>query len=189
MRNQIGRLPSRFMGFLMLEGRLFLAPLLAFAATLLPIDSVSAQTPASRNGWRLAGGIGVYEVDELVGTPLIPMAAIGGTIGSRAVVNLELTGIFNKGFYHTDAIAGDLDLGIRFPVRSLEVQVTAGPTGILGGDSDGTPYTGGGLQGAIGLAAWAGNRVGFVVRGRARHWWGTADGLKLGFSAGILLRL
>src|ERR1041385_3428753 len=94
---------------------------LAFAAALLPAESGSAQSKAARTGWRLAGGIGVYEIDELVGTPLLPMAALGRTIGSREVVNLELTGIFNKGFYRTRAIAGDLDIGVRFPAGSLEI--------------------------------------------------------------------
>jgi hypothetical protein len=140
-------------------------------------------------GWRLGAGGGLYRVDDLVGAPFVPTASIGGTVGRLGFVGLELTGIFDQGFYSATAIAGDLDVGIRFPMRRFEVMLSAGPSGILGGDSDGTPYTGGGAHAAVGATAWITERIGLTGRFRTRWWQGTAEGLLPGGSLMLVVRL
>jgi hypothetical protein len=100
-----------------------------------------------------------------------------------------VNGIFNKGFYSATALTGDLDLGVRFPMDRAEVTLSAGPSGIAGGDSDGTPYLGGGVHGAVGATAWITGAVGLQARARVRRWWGIGDDVLLGLSAGVVIRL
>ncbi len=163
---------------------LALAAVLALAA--LP---AVAQAPARERAWRLALGGGFYQVDDLVGTPLVPAASLTRTLGRNGFVGLEITGIFNQGFYSLNALAGDLDLGVRFPMDPFELSLSAGPSGILGGDSDGTPYTGGGVHGAVGATAWVTNSVGLQARGRVRYWWGVANEALAGLSLGLVVKL
>lgn len=170
----------------------FRAATLVVGAAILAMawgHPAEAQSAGSRGGWRLSLGGAVYEVDELVGTPLVPSASLSRTLGRHGFVGLELNGIFNQGRYSASALAGDLDLGVRFPMDRFELTLSAGPSGILGGDSDGTPYTGGGMHAAAGATVWLADRVGITGRGRVRRWWGIADDVLLGVSFGVALRL
>jgi hypothetical protein len=157
----------------------------------LPAAPVSGQAgaPGDRPGWRLGLGGGVFRVDDLVGTPFVPLLSVGGSVGRRGYVGLDLSGFFNQGFYSATALTGDLDVGIRFPLPRFEVVLSAGPSGMLGGDSDGTPYTAGGGHAAAAGTAWLGDRVGLTGRFRARWWQGTAEGLLPGAWLGLVVRL
>lgn len=163
---------------------LVLTTVLALAA--LP---AAAQAPARERAWWLALGGGFYQVDDLVGTPLVPAASLTRTMGRNGFVGLEITGIFNKGFYSLNALAGDLDLGVRVPMELVELSLSAGPSGIVGGDSDGTPYAGGGVHGAVGATAWVTGSIGLQARGRIRYWWGVANDVLAGFSLGLVVKL
>jgi len=159
---------------------------LAALAALALTPPTSAQQ--ARPGWRFGGGVAVARIDELVGNPAVPTLTIAKA-GTRLYVGLDVAGYFNQGRYGADFLVGDLDLGVSFPLGRSELLVAAGPSGFLGGDGDGTPYTGGGGHGSIGLTAWLGDQVGLVTKARARAWGGTIKGALLGVSAGIVLRL
>lgn len=160
-------------------------------AAVLALGSLpaAAQRPAPDRAWRVSLGIGLYQVDDLVGTPLVPAVSLTRTLGHHGFAALEITGIFNKGFYSLNALAGDLDLGVRVPIERLELSLSAGPSGILGGDSDGTPYAGGGVHGAVGATAWVTSSVGLQTRGRIRYWGGVANDVLAGVSLALVVKL
>jgi len=161
---------------------------LALTALAVLALGTSATAQGARPGWRLGGGASVYRVDELVGSPVVPTVTIAKA-GARLYVGLDVAGYFGQGRYGADFLVGDLDIGVSFPLGKTELLVAAGPSGYAGGDGDGTPYTGGGGQASIGLTTWLGDRLGLVTRARAHAWGGTVKDLRLGVTAGLVLRL
>ena len=158
-------------------------------AALAGAEPAAAQTAGDRPGWRLSLGGSAYQIDDLVGTPFGPSGTLFRTIGRRGFVALEVNGIVHQGFYRADALTGDLDIGVRFPMDRFELTLSGGPSGIAGGDSDGTPYLGGGAQAAVGGTAWVTNSIGLTSKVRARHWWGIVNDVRLGVSFGVVLKL
>ena len=158
-------------------------------AVLGIVQSAAAQSRSDRPGWRLSLGGSAYQIDDLVGTPFGPSGTLSRTIGRHGFVALEVNGIVKQGFYRADALTGDLDIGVRFPMDRFEFTLSGGPSGIAGGDSDGTPYLGGGLQAGVGATAWLTNSIGLTSKVRARNWWGIVNDVRLGVSVGVVLRL
>ncbi|MGE0553181.1 MAG: hypothetical protein AB7R55_07105 [Gemmatimonadales bacterium] len=161
---------------------------LALTALAVLALTLAGQAQEARPGWRLGGGLGVFRVDELVGSPAVPTFTIAKA-GARLYVGLDVAGYFSQGFYGADFLVGDLDIGVSVPLGRTELLLAAGPSGYAGGDGDGTPYTGGGGQASVGLTAWLGKRLGLATKARAHAWGGTVTGVRLGVSAGIVLRL
>ena len=147
--------------------RTALAPL-TFVLFILGASSVRAQAPA--RPWQLGAGVTLYHVDDLAGTPLAPAFGVARDIGRRGFGGLELAVITDAGFYSLTALALDLDLGIRVPLDRFEVRLSAGPAGLLGGDSDGTPYYSIGAHASVGATYRLSERIGIVARGRFRQW-------------------
>ncbi|MEZ4458032.1 MAG: hypothetical protein R2882_16020, partial [Gemmatimonadales bacterium] len=142
------------------------------AAALLGPASLQAQAPAG--GWRLGLSAGPYRVDRLAGTPFVPRLDLTRA-GERAVFTFALSGIKGAGFYSLDALALDAGLGLRGGSPRFEVQGLIGPSGILGGDSDGTPYTGVGAHATLQGTAWVTPGLGLTGGGVARVWFTTGN--------------
>lgn len=165
----------------------FLLVLLGLAAAP-PAEAQSS--PPSPRAWRLAAGAALYHVDDLAGTPIGPSLGVSRDLGRSGLAGIDLTWINNAGFYSLTALAADLDLGLRERVGRLEIQGSVGPSGLLGGDSDGTPYYSAGVHVSAGLIYWPSDRVGFYGRGRLRQWITSSPANRSpGVSAGMVLRL
>lgn len=164
-------------------------PIIAGLAAAMPTPA-AAQDAASRRGWTVTAAIGPARIDRLAGTPLVPTASFERTVGARGMFGARLGWIGNAGFYSLNALTLDLGLGLRAAGRRTEGSVMAGPSVILGGDSDGTPYAAVGPQLTASGTVWVGDRIGLTAAGLMRAW-ANGDGMSLrpGLAAGITLRL
>jgi hypothetical protein len=156
----------------------------------LALQAAPGGAQTARSGaWRLGAGAGVYHVDELAGTPMVPGLSVAREVGRRAVVGLDLAAISGAGRYGLDALAADLDVGVLVPRGRFELALTAGPSGLLGGDGDGTPYYSVGVHGAVGATLWATDRFGLTARVRVRQWITSPAEQSPGVVAGLVVRL
>ncbi len=146
--------------------------LASLALFLLVSSPASAQTP--RRGWSVAIAGGPFRIDDLAGTPLVPTAQLLKS-GHRTAFGVAATWVNNAGFYTLTALTLDVGLGIRTGGNRAELHALIGPTGILGGDSDGTPYVSAGAHLTVGGTRWISDRVGLTAGGVMRVWLGTAN--------------
>lgn len=161
--------------------------LLLLAGGLVPAGAQSTQ--AGERPWRLNAGGTVYHVDDLAGTPIGPSIGLSRELGRRGLVGLDFTWINDAGFYGLTALAADLDLGLRERLGRLELQASVGPSGLLGGDGDGTPYYSAGAHASAGLVYWPSDHLGVYGRGRLRQWITSSPANRSpGLSAGLVLR-
>ncbi len=160
--------------------------LLALAAALLAIPAgLDAQGP-----WRLALTAGPYRVDRLAGTPIVPTATLTKQFGGRMLAGGSLGLVRAAGFYGLDALTLDLHVGVRSAPAKLEGFATGGPTTLLGGDGDGTPYLSTGLHLTTGVNWWVGPRIGFTASATGRVWVTTGNSrFSPSATAGIVFRL
>lgn len=147
--------------------------------------------PAAANAQRgtrffVAGG--PYRVDNVAGTPFVPMIGLFKATGQRGMFGVNLGLIREAGFYGLDALTLDIHLGRRSAPAQVEWFGTIGPTAMLGGDGDGTPYLGLGGQATIGATWWAGDRVGLMAAGTGRIWAGSPDVFSPNAMIGLALR-
>lgn len=132
-------------------------------------SQLAAQDDLNRK-WQLAIGVGPYRVDDLAGTPIIPTAQLVKSFGTRGAAGLSVGWIPNAGFYNLTALTVDLGFGVRSAPGRVEWIGLVGPSGIIGGDSDGTPYVG--VAGHAGgyVTAWLSDRIGITGGAIARVW-------------------
>jgi len=149
-----------------------LSLLLALALLGASVSPGSAQS--SRGGWSLSVGAGPFRIDDLAGTPLVPTAQLLKS-GQRAAFGVAATWVNNAGFYTLTALTLDVGIGIRSGQDRNEFVALVGPTGILGGDSDGTPYTSAGAHLTVGGTRWLTDRIGLTAGAVARVWFTTAN--------------
>jgi hypothetical protein len=155
---------------------------------LLGSIALADRAPA-QDRWRLAVAVGPYRVDRLAGTPVIPSVAVSKLAGSRAVFGATVGWIRDAGFYGLDALTFDLDAGVRSAGR-VEWSATAGPSFMVGGDGDGTPYVGAALHGSVGAIWWFGRKVGLTAGTTGRVWLTTGNNrFSPSGSIGLVLRL
>ncbi|MGE0443236.1 MAG: hypothetical protein AB7L66_14200 [Gemmatimonadales bacterium] len=142
------------------------------ALTLFGPRSLLAQAPAG--GWRLGLSAGPCRVDRTAGTPFVPRLDVTRA-GRQAVFTFAVSGIKGAGFYGLDALALDAGIGLRGGSPRFEVQGLIGPSGMLGGDGDGTPYLGFGANATLQGTAWLTSGVGITAGGVARSWFTTGN--------------
>ncbi len=142
----------------------------------------------AQRGTRLVVAAGPYHVDKVAGTPLVPMVGFFKATGERGLFGFNLGLIREAGFYGLDALTLDVHLGRRSAPGRVEWHATIGPTAMLGGDGDGTPYVGLGGQATVGATWWLGGRIGVMGAGTGRLWGGSADLFSPGAVLGLVLR-
>ena len=143
---------------------------------LLFVICLSVPAPLFGQGrTRITIGAGPYRVDELARTPLVPMIGVLKPRGQRGLVGANLGLVRSAGFYDLNALTLDVHIGIRSAPAHIEWHATAGPSGMLGGDSDGTPYLQLGGQGTVGATWWFANRLGAMAAATGRAWLTTAN--------------
>lgn len=141
-----------------------------------------------KNGWQLTGAVGPYRIDDLAGTPIVPSATL--TRAGKLSFGATLWWIDGAGRYTLTALAADLDLGVRFGHERVEGALTVGPSALLGGDSDGTPYLGAGGHTTLSGLLWISEAVGVSLAASARAFVRSTDLLFTpSLQAGIRVRL
>ncbi|MBM4189051.1 MAG: hypothetical protein FJ206_17260 [Gemmatimonadetes bacterium] len=159
--------------------RLSIAVLLALVAS--PPAPGHAQSPL-----RVAAGVGPYRVDDVAGTPLVPMVGLFKPVGRQAVIGANLGLVKSAGFYGLDALTLDAHLGVEKTSRRLTLTGTLGPSAMAGGDGDGTPYLSAGAHATAGLTWWFTDRVGLWAATTGRLWFTTGNSR---FSPGAMVGL
>lgn len=158
-----------------------------FSSSALAAESPSADEPAR---WRLGLGVGVLRVDHLAGTPLVPSLTAGRAFGGSGAGAFDVTLIRGAGRYGLDALVFDLGFGLRKSGEIAEVSFLVGPTAMVGGDGDGTPYLAAGAQAALTGTLWITETIGFSARGAARFWLlAVNEPFAPSLTAGLMLRL
>jgi hypothetical protein len=154
-----------------------------------PAAAIGQDSAPADRGWRLGAGVGIYRVDDLAGTPVVPATRLERVAG-RGVSSFELYYIRHAGFYGLDALGADLGLGVRQSRRGGELGALAGASGMLGGDGDGTPYVAAGVHAAVQGIAWLDQGVGLSLRGTARFWITAANSRFMpSLVAGLVIKL
>jgi hypothetical protein len=138
--------------------------LVTAALALEPVDLVA------QRGLRFHAAIGPYRVDDLAGTPLVPVIGLAKPVGKRGIVAANLGWIRDAGFYGLDALTLDLDVGIGNRPSRIEWNATVGPSAMIGGDGDGTPYVGAAGHATGGLIWWFDPRIGVTAAATGRLW-------------------
>lgn len=138
--------------------------LILVAALALPTGA------AAQRALQFSAAVGPYRVDDLAGTPLVPSVALAKPFGRRAVWNATLGLVREAGFYGLDALTLDVGVGLRGRPTRFEWQATIGPSALVGGDGDGTPYTTAGVHTTVAGIWWAGKRVGLLASATGRVW-------------------
>lgn len=162
--------------------------LFAACAFLVPL-ATTAQTADSRRGWTLGFGAGPARVDDLAGTPTVPTISFERTVGASGQIGGRVGWIGDAGFYSLNALTLDLGFGFRAASGRTEGSAVVGPTAILGGDSDGTPYLAIGPHLTLAGTVWLSSRVGVQGAGIGRAWFGVGSNFKPALVAGLTLRL
>lgn len=149
-------------------------------------NAVEAQTEG-RPGWRFGVAAGPIRIDDLAGTPLVPNIDLHKAYGRSGIVGGSLGWVRDAGFYGLDALVLDVGLGKRWSTSTRDYALMAGPSGMVGGDGDGTPYLAAGAHLSALAIHWLGEHVGIAVGGTVRVWATTANarvmpGARLGFS-------
>jgi hypothetical protein len=139
--------------------------------------------------WRLGLGVGVMQIDDLAGTPFIPMLTAGRAWGDIGAGALNVSMIAGAGRYDLTALVFDLGFGLRSSGERAEFSILVGPAAIVGGDSDGTPYVGGGLGASLTGTLWLTQSVGVSAQGAARYWLSANQHFAPSLTAGLMLRL
>jgi len=139
---------------------------------------------AAQRSLRFQAGLGPYRVDDLAGTPLVPMIGLAKPFGHRGLVAGNLGLIRGAGFYGLDALTLDLHIGASSRPDRVEWGATIGPSGLVGGDGDGTPYLAAGVHGTGGVIWWVASRIGLTAAATGRLWF-TSGNARLSPSAAI----
>jgi hypothetical protein len=145
--------------------------------------ALGAQQPV-----RLSLAVGPYKIDRLAGTPRVASIGIHKPFGLPGLAGGRLSWIRDAGFYGLDALALDIDVGVRSRPARLEGQLMAGPMAMLGGDGDGTPYAHVGLQGTGGATLWLHRRLGLIGSATARFTFVGDDRVRPGAAVGLVVR-
>lgn len=156
--------------------------LVCLVCLLLPVAA------EAQRGTRFIVAGGPYRVDDVAGTPFVPLIGLFKATGQRGVFGVNLGLIREAGFYGLDALTLDIHLGRRSAPARVEWFGTIGPTAMLGGDGDGTPYVGLGGQATVGATWWFDDRVGLIGAGTGRLWGGSADVFSPSAMVGFALR-
>ncbi|MDX2057761.1 MAG: hypothetical protein SFV24_08145 [Gemmatimonadales bacterium] len=159
---------------------------LLLALAFLAVGATPGSAQSSPRSWSLAVGAGPFRIDDLAGTPLVPTAQLLKA-GRRAAFGVAATWVNNAGFYTLTALTLDVGVGVRSGGARNEVFALVGPTAIVGGDSDGTPYTSAGAHLTLGGTRWLTDRVGITAGAVGRVWFTTANS-QVAPSASIGLR-
>lgn len=163
-------------------------PLVAMMA-FVDTEAAIAQDAGSRRGWTLGVGVGPAQIDDLAGAPNVPTVSFERTVGSSGQIGGRVGWIGDAGLYSLNAVTLDLGFGIRGTAERTEGSVVVGPTAILGGDSDGTPYLGIGPHVTLAGTVWLSSRVGVQGAGIGRVWFGTGTNFNPALVAGLTFRL
>jgi hypothetical protein len=149
----------------------------------------AASGALAQQGMRYSLAVGPFRIDRLAGTPVVPSFGMHKPTGRNALIGGRLSLVHNAGFYRLDALAIDLDFGVRGRPARVEWQATAGPWGMLGGDGDGTPYAHIGGQATAGVTWWAGRRIGLLALASGRLRFAAANERTTGSAAiGVVVR-
>jgi hypothetical protein len=151
--------------------------------------SVSRAQADPVRGWSIGFGVGPFRIDDLAGTPLVPTVQVLKT-GRAAAFGATGTWVNDAGFYSLTSATLDLGVGVRTGSSRTDLVALAGPTGMLGGDSDGTPYILAGVHGTLTATWWPSDRVGVSATGVMRVWVTTGNSrFAPSATAGLRLRL
>jgi hypothetical protein len=157
---------------------------LAVAASLP--GEADAQDPSLAR-WTATAGIGLLDLGRVNGWAIGPAAGVRVRLGRHFAVGTDVTALVtSSGFYRFQG--GQADLAIAFVPRSgtIEPELGAGVTGVLGSDSDGSIGNAAGLFGGGGVTWWIAPRLG--LRGKAA-WYVWHTGVTgAGASGGVTVR-
>jgi hypothetical protein len=153
--------------------------------TALPGEVDAQDQPVSR--WTATAGIGLLDLGRLNGWAIGPAAGVHFRLGRHVALGTDVTALVtSSGFYRFRG--GQADLSVALVPRSgtIEPELGAGVTGVLGSDSDGSIGNAAALFGGGGVTWWIAPRFG--LRGRAAwHIWHTGV-TGAGASGGVTVR-
>ncbi|MCC7052443.1 MAG: hypothetical protein IT355_04190 [Gemmatimonadaceae bacterium] len=156
----------------------------------LGVAAVGAASRAgAQEGMRYSVAVGPLRIDRLAGTPVVPSVGLHKPTGRRGVVGGRVSLVHDAGFYGLNAVALDLDVGVRSRPARVEWQALVGPWLLLGGDGDGTPYGLVAGQATAGVTWWAQRRFGLLALASGRLKFGTSTERATGSGAiGVVVR-
>ena len=116
---------------------------IAALSLLLAVPPAAAQTDARPSDWLLGLGVANYALAEEHGTGWGPEAVARRRLGTAIVIQARVIVIpSSSGFYDFGGAAADLGVGVLTGSARLDAALVAGLSGLAGGDSDGSFYTG-----------------------------------------------
>lgn len=147
---------------------------LAIVCTVTLVLGLSDELAGQRST-RFQIAAGPYRVDRIARTPIVPSIGLFKPFGDRGLAGGNLGLIADAGFYGLTALSLDLHVGLRSRPARVEWNGTVGPSGMLGGDGDGTPYIRAGAHGTVGLVWWVDPRIGLTASTTGRIWFTTGN--------------
>lgn len=154
-------------------------------ATTLPGEAEAQSPPPAR--WTATAGIGLLDLGRLNGWAIGPGGGIRFRLGRHFALGGDITALVtSSGFYAFRGGQADLAVAFLPGSGSIEPELDAGMTGVLGSDSDGSIGNAAGLFGGAGVTWWIAPRLG--LRGKAAwHVWHTGV-TGAGVSGGVTVR-
>jgi hypothetical protein len=129
------------------------------------------RAPAPPAGWAFgAGGMAMHWSDngapfDVLGGPALQVSRLTpGGLG----IDIRGAYLLPSGFYNLTGVSGIAGLSYGIPAGRALVLVKGGITGLLGGDSDGSVYGGGGGYGGLGVVFPVAGRLGVHLEALAR---------------------
>ena len=142
-----------------------------FALACISFAAASAQRD-ERPDWQIAAGGTAIHISELNGTGFGATALLSRYFGEHVGAEFGPTVILESdGFYRAGGISADLGASYGGRTGNAELTVSAGPSMLAVGDSDGSFLAFGGGYAAVRGTWWPGGEwLGLFARGSVRLW-------------------
>ncbi len=157
-----------------------------FSLVLIGLLFPPAAVAQGHSDWVISGGVDVHRVNDINGWGIGPVLHIERHLYRS--LGVEASPVYlpsSSGYYTSQTIALDVGLWHRVVDSRVRLSLGAGGTGIIGGDSDGTPVGGGGGYVSAGANVWTTSNLGLASRSVVRL---TNYGVNPSISVGLAVR-